>query len=153
MVFGHTHMPFCRLAGGRLVVNPGSVGMPYGRAGAHWALLGPGVQLRRTEFDAAAACAQITAESGYPDAAGWADYFVHARATDTEALAAFAPRDGRPVASPPVRPGLRIMTLPERGADGGGHLPWHPGNLRPREVHHLVAGPAGARFSWAMALA
>ena len=25
-----------------LVVNPGSVGMPYGGAGAHWALLGPG---------------------------------------------------------------------------------------------------------------
>jgi predicted phosphodiesterase len=96
VVLGHTHMPFCRLAGGRLVVNPGSVGMPYGRAGAHWALLGPGVQLRRTEFDAAAACAQITAASGYPDAAGWADYFVHARATDAEALAAFAPRDGRP---------------------------------------------------------
>jgi predicted phosphodiesterase len=96
VVCGHTHMPFCRLAGGRLVVNPGSVGMPYGRAGAHWALLGPGVQLRRTEFDAAAACARIAAESGYPDAAGWADYFVHARASDTEALAAFGPRDGRP---------------------------------------------------------
>jgi len=96
VVCGHTHMPFCRLAAGRLVVNPGSVGMPYGRAGAHWALLGPGVQLRRTPFDAAAACARIAAESGYPDAAEWADYFVPARATDTEALAAFAPRDGRP---------------------------------------------------------
>ena len=42
VVCGHTHMPFCRLACGRLVVNPGSVGMPYGRPGAHWALLGPG---------------------------------------------------------------------------------------------------------------
>jgi putative phosphoesterase len=96
VVCGHTHMPFCRLAGGRLVANPGSVGMPYGRAGAHWALLGPGVQLRRTEFDPEAACARIAAESGYPDAAEWADYFVHARASDTEALAAFGPRDGRP---------------------------------------------------------
>ena len=52
VVCGHTHMPFCRLAHGRLVVNPGSVGMPYGRPGAHWALLGPGVQLRRTVFGA-----------------------------------------------------------------------------------------------------
>ena len=43
----------------------------------------------------AAACARITAESGYPDAAAWADYFVRARATDAEALAAFGPRDGR----------------------------------------------------------
>jgi predicted phosphodiesterase len=99
VVCGHTHMPFCRLANGRLVVNPGSVGMPYGRPGAHWALLGPGVQLRRTEFDLPAACAQIAADSGYPDAAEWADYYLPARASDTEALAAFAPRDGRPASS------------------------------------------------------
>ncbi|WP_019544017.1 hypothetical protein [Streptomyces sulphureus] len=33
-------MPFVRLVGGRLLVNPGSVGMPYGREGAHRALLG-----------------------------------------------------------------------------------------------------------------
>src|SRR5512146_1848557 len=46
------------LAHGRLIVNPGSVGMPYGRAGAHWALLADGaVTLRRTGYDAEAACA------------------------------------------------------------------------------------------------
>jgi hypothetical protein len=88
-------MPFTRLAHGRLVVNPGSVGMPYGRTGAHWALLGPGAQLRRTEFDVDEACARVTAQSGYPDAREWADYYVRARATDAEALAAFGPRDGR----------------------------------------------------------
>src|SRR6185312_12175998 len=38
VVCGHTHMPFARLAGGRLIVNPGSVGLPYGRPGAHWAV-------------------------------------------------------------------------------------------------------------------
>ena len=95
VVCGHTHMPFCRLAHGRLVVNPGSVGMPYGRPGAHWALLGPGVQLRRTLFDAGVACARVTAESSYPDAAEWADFYLNARATDAEALAVMAPRDGR----------------------------------------------------------
>jgi len=42
VVCGHTHMPFCRLAHGRVVVNPGSVGMPYGRTGAHWAFSGRG---------------------------------------------------------------------------------------------------------------
>ena len=42
VVCGHTHMPFARLANRRQVVNPGSVGMPYGRAGAHWALLSGG---------------------------------------------------------------------------------------------------------------
>ena len=63
VVCGHTHMPFSRLADRRLVVNPGSVGMPYGGAGAHWALLGPGVQLRVTEFDLDKACDRIAAES------------------------------------------------------------------------------------------
>ncbi|MCX5072351.1 metallophosphatase family protein [Streptomyces sp. NBC_00513] len=95
VVCGHTHMPFVRLAHGRLVVNPGSVGMPYGRSGAHWALLGPGVELRTTHFDIESAIAGITRDSGYPEAADWADYFLHVRATDTEALDAFAPRDGR----------------------------------------------------------
>ena len=95
VVCGHTHMPFIRLAHGRLVVNPGSVGMPYGQPGAHWALLGPGAALRRTAFDADAASARIAAESGFPDAAEWSDYFLHARATDAEALTAFGPRDGR----------------------------------------------------------
>ncbi|MFD8595050.1 metallophosphoesterase family protein [Kitasatospora sp. NPDC059646] len=95
VVCGHTHMPFVRLAHGRLVVNPGSVGMPYGRAGAHWALLGPGVDLRTTPFDPAAAAARLGRESSYPEIAAWADYYLHARATDAEALTAFAPRDGR----------------------------------------------------------
>ncbi|MCX2928056.1 metallophosphoesterase family protein [Streptomyces sp. NEAU-W12] len=95
VVCGHTHMPFVRLAHGRLVINPGSVGMPYGRAGAHWALLGPGVELRSTHFDIQAAIAQVTQDSSYPEIAEWADYFLHARATDADALEAFDPRDGR----------------------------------------------------------
>ena len=53
------------------------------------------VTLRRTVYDAEAACAAIADQSGYPDVAEWADYFVHARATDADALGAFAPRDGR----------------------------------------------------------
>ena len=39
VVCGHTHVPSVRLTHGRLVVTPGGVGMPYGRPGAHWALL------------------------------------------------------------------------------------------------------------------
>ncbi len=98
VVCGHTHMPFARLANGRLIVNPGSVGMPYGRAGAHWALLSDGaVSLRRSEFDIAAACAAISEQSPYPGAREWADYFLSARASDADALAAFGPRDGRVV--------------------------------------------------------
>jgi predicted phosphodiesterase len=103
VVCGHTHMPFVRLVQGLLVVNPGSVGMPYGRPGAHWALLGHGpgggtgeaVALRRTEYDYAAACARIAAESAFPGAAEWADEYVHARNSAEDALAAFGPLDGR----------------------------------------------------------
>ncbi|MET8450864.1 metallophosphoesterase family protein [Streptomyces sp. NPDC005209] len=95
VVCGHTHMPFVRLAHGRLVINPGSVGMPYGRSGAHWATLGPGAELRHTDFDIEAAVAQVSRDSSYPDIEQWSDYFLHARATDADALAAFGPRDGR----------------------------------------------------------
>ncbi|AYG78568.1 hypothetical protein DWB77_00676 [Streptomyces hundungensis] len=94
VVCGHTHMPFVRLAHGRLVINPGSIGMPYGRAGAHWALLGPGVDLRSTSFDVEAAITQVTQDSSYPEIAEWADYFLRARATDADALGIFAPRGG-----------------------------------------------------------
>jgi predicted phosphodiesterase len=97
VVCGHTHMPFVRLAQGRLVVNPGSVGMPYGRFGAHWAILGPGVDLRRSVFDAEAAVGGLIRDCAYPDIAEWADYFLHARASDADACAAFAPRDGRDI--------------------------------------------------------
>ncbi len=96
VVCGHTHMPFClaspRAAGGQ----PGQRRDAVRPARAHWALLGPGIQLRRTVFDAGAACARIAAQSSYPDAAEWADFYLNARATDAEALAVMAPRDGRP---------------------------------------------------------
>ena len=96
VVCGHTHMPFTRLANSRQIINPGSIGMPYGRPGAHWAILNEGaVEMRRTAYDPQAACAQITAASSYPDVAEWAGYFLYARATDADAPAAFGPRDGR----------------------------------------------------------
>ena len=96
VVCGHTHMPFVRLVHRRHVVNPGSVGMPYGGAGAHWAVLHEGaITLRRTEFGIPAACAAIAAESTYPEAAEWADYYLNSRASDADALAVFGPRDGR----------------------------------------------------------
>ncbi len=38
---------------------------------------------------------RIAAESSYPAAAEWADLYLNARASDAEALAVIAPRDGR----------------------------------------------------------
>jgi predicted phosphodiesterase len=93
VVCGHTHMPFARLVDRRLVVNPGSVGMPYGRVGGAWALLRNGqVALRHTEIDTDAICARIVAESGYPDRAAWAEEYVRSRNSDLDALRAFTPR-------------------------------------------------------------
>jgi putative phosphoesterase len=53
LVSAHTHIQFDRTIAGIRSVNPGSVGMPYeGRPGAaFWALLGPDVDLRQTEYD------------------------------------------------------------------------------------------------------
>ena len=57
VVCGHTHIQVDRrLSNGLRLVNPGSVGLPYeGRRGAFWALLGPDVEFRRTEYDVDAA--------------------------------------------------------------------------------------------------
>jgi len=63
VVCGHTHVQYDRtLSSGLRVVNPGSIGLPYeGRRGAFWALLGPGVELRSTEYDVEAAVAAVEA--------------------------------------------------------------------------------------------
>jgi putative phosphoesterase len=96
VVCGHTHMPYVRLADRRTIVNPGSVGMPYGTTGAHWALLGgangPAIQLRRTVFDRAAAADAIERECDFPGIAEWTRDYLREPASDTEALAAFTPR-------------------------------------------------------------
>jgi hypothetical protein len=48
-------------------VNAGSVGLPYeGRPGAYWALLGPDVELRCTEYDVEATVERFRA-SGQPN--------------------------------------------------------------------------------------
>ena len=47
-------------------MNAGSVGAPFAPpAGAHWLLLGPGVELRQTPYDVEQAAAQMRA-TGYP---------------------------------------------------------------------------------------
>jgi len=96
VVCGHTHMPFVRLVDRRLVVNSGSIGMPYGRPGGSWALLHNGaVSLRHTPVDIDHAVARVIAESTFPDREEWANYFLRATASDAEALTTFGPRDGR----------------------------------------------------------
>lgn len=68
VVCGHTHMQFDRMIGEVRVVNAGSVGMPFGDPGAFWVMLGPDVELRRTEYDLDAAEERVAA-AGYPSVA------------------------------------------------------------------------------------
>jgi predicted phosphodiesterase len=88
VALGHTHMPFDRLVDRRRAVNAGSVGMSYGAEGASWALLGPGVQLRRTAYDLDAAAARIAA-SDYAEVAEWVRQYVREPPSDAEALEVF----------------------------------------------------------------
>ncbi|MDP9067990.1 MAG: metallophosphatase family protein [Actinomycetota bacterium] len=69
IVCGHTHMQFERDVGSHHVINAGSVGMPYQREpGAYWALLGPNIEFRRTNYDTKAAATAMKA-SGCPHVA------------------------------------------------------------------------------------
>ena len=88
VVCGHTHMQFDRFVGGIRVVNAGSVGMPFGRTGADWLLLGPDVELRHTEFDLDAAAERVRA-SGYPQAGDFAARFVLESPDESAMLRAF----------------------------------------------------------------
>jgi predicted phosphodiesterase len=94
-VGGHTHRQYDRTAGGRRMINAGSVGRPYERApGAYWARLGPGVELRRTAYDTQAAAARFRA-LGYPGA----DTML-APVDPDEVARAFEPEPGAPPPDP-----------------------------------------------------
>lgn len=74
VVGGHTHVQFDRIAGGKRLVNAGSVGLPYeGRPGAFWALLGPAVELRCSQYDVEATIAALEAigTGAAQDRVGW----------------------------------------------------------------------------------
>jgi diadenosine tetraphosphatase ApaH/serine/threonine PP2A family protein phosphatase len=73
IVFGHTHLPFRRLAGGIELVNPGSVGMPFdGDPRAAYALVHPDgtVEHRRVAYDHAASAWRVREAFG---AEPWTD--------------------------------------------------------------------------------
>lgn len=90
VVCGHTHMPFDRRIGPVRVVNAGSVGMPFCRPpGAYWLLLGPDVELRRTEYDFVRAADRIRA-TGFPMVEGLAVRYVLDPPLEADTLQQFA---------------------------------------------------------------
>ena len=94
IVCGHTHMQFDRRVQNRRVVNSGSVGMPFGEPGAYWLLLGPDVQLRRTEYDVLDAAARIRS-SGYPQATEFAEGNILRPPAEAQMLEVFGRADVR----------------------------------------------------------
>jgi predicted phosphodiesterase len=67
VVTAHIHVAYDRWVGDVRLLSPGSVGRPYeGERGARWALLGPDVELRRTDYDHERTAALYRA-SGIPD--------------------------------------------------------------------------------------
>ena len=88
---GHTHMQFDRVFDAIRIVNAGSVGMPYGEPGAYWALLGPDVELRQTDYDRALAADRVR-RTEFPQARDFAARNILAPPTAEEALAVFERR-------------------------------------------------------------
>jgi predicted phosphodiesterase len=90
IVCGHTHMQYERSIGATRLLNAGSVGMPFGAAGADWLLLGPDVVMRHTDYDLAAAADRVR-QSGYPDAESFAAANILAPPTAATMLDRFTP--------------------------------------------------------------
>ena len=89
VVCGHTHMQFERTVGGTRIVNAGSVGMPFGNAGADWLLLGSNIQFRHTSYDLTKAAERIR-HTSYPQAEDFAARNVLQPPSETEMLAVFS---------------------------------------------------------------
>jgi len=94
VVCGHTHMQFDRRVDDVRIVNAGSVGMPFGEAGAYWLLLGLNAELLRTEYDLADASARIRATE-YPQAEEFAAHNVLDPPSEDEMLEIFSRADTR----------------------------------------------------------
>lgn len=88
-VCGHTHMQFDRRVGKTRVLNAGSVGMPFGKPGAYWLLLGSDVELRHTQYDLAKAANRIRITS-YPQAEDFATRYVLQPTSEGEILKVFS---------------------------------------------------------------
>jgi len=89
VICGHTHIQFDRSIGHTRIVNAGSIGMPFGKAGADWLLLGPDIQFRHTAYDLAHAAEQIRSTT-YPQAKDFAARNILNPPTEQEMLAIFS---------------------------------------------------------------
>ena len=92
VVCGHTHMQFDRMVGQLRVINAGSVGMPFATTGADWLLLGPGIELRKTNYDLTATAEQFR-RTEYPMVEEMAVRYILNPPTEEELFTAWAPAE------------------------------------------------------------
>ncbi|MEJ7840031.1 MAG: metallophosphoesterase family protein [Thermomicrobiales bacterium] len=97
VILGHTHMPFQRLVDRRRVINPGSIGMPFGGAGAHWVRLRADgvIETHVTPVDVDNALASLAATSSDPAVVESARPYLVGEISDRDAIEKFGPKDGR----------------------------------------------------------
>jgi nicotinate-nucleotide adenylyltransferase len=81
VVCGHTHLQYDEEHAGHRVVNPGSVGNPFVRAAAWWAMLGPDVDCRTSAYDTESAVAAMRTTS-FPSS-NFADELANPRSADS----------------------------------------------------------------------
>jgi putative phosphoesterase len=95
VVCGHTHIVMDRTIGRTRVVNPGSVGMPFGPPGADWLALGPGIEFRHTDYDFSGAVDRVRA-SGYPGAEEFATKYILQPPSEEDMLKVYEQAELRP---------------------------------------------------------
>jgi predicted phosphodiesterase len=88
-VCGHTHMQFDRGVGKTRVLNAGSVGMPFGRTGADWMLLGQEVQFRHTDYDLQSGAERVR-QTSYPQADDFVEKYVLSAMPEEQTLEGFS---------------------------------------------------------------
>jgi len=88
VICGHTHLQFDRTVGKTRVVNAGSLGMPFGRTGADWLILGPSVQFRHTDYDLETAAERIR-QTHYPQAGEFVEKYLLSTPSEVQMLQAY----------------------------------------------------------------
>jgi hypothetical protein len=81
-------MQFDRTINNIRVVNAGSVGMPYGKAGTHWLLLDSDIHFQHTVYNLTNAADTIR-KTSYPQAQDFADSNILNPPTEAQALETF----------------------------------------------------------------
>jgi hypothetical protein len=90
VICGHTHMQFERMIGETRVANAGSIGMPFGEAGADWLLLSEsGIEFRHTSYDVREAAERVRRTS-YPQSEEFATKSILHPPSKEEMLKLFA---------------------------------------------------------------